>query len=101
MMKCRFFYNINVMARLFTGLAAVFIFGTLAGCAGGNYGTLTWDRELDNKFERYEVLPDHSYYITGGYGAPAAILAIRNDYQLLNTAELWVPVPDVDSEYME
>jgi len=88
--------------KFFKGLAAVFVLVLFAGCvAGGNYGSLAFDRELDNKFESYQVLPDHNYYITGGYNAPAAILAIHGDYQLINDANLWVPVPDVNQTYMQ
>ncbi len=91
----------NNWNRLVTLLAAILALFLLAGCVGGNYGTLKWDRELDNTFASYQVLPDHNYYITGGYSAPAAILAIHNDYQLVNNANLWVPVPDVSSTYMQ
>ena len=59
-----------------------------------------WDRELDDTFASYQVLPDHAYYITGGYGAPAAILAIHKDYQLVNDVNLWVPVPDISPARM-
>jgi hypothetical protein len=101
MMKCRAFDNEKILDGFFKVLAAVFMLVTLVDCAGGNYGTVVWDLELDNKFESYQVLPDHRYYITGGYGAPAAILAIHNDYQLENNANLWVPVPDVNSKHIQ
>lgn len=72
------------------------------GCGGGkNQGTLVLDRELDNTFTSYQVLPDHKYYITGSYTSPSAILAIHNDYQLDNEANMWIPVPKVDSAQME
>lgn len=73
-----------------------------SACAGGkNHGALVLDRELDNIFSSFQVLPDHQYYVTGGYAAPAAILAIHKDYLLDNKANLWVPVPGVDSAQME
>jgi hypothetical protein len=61
---------------------------------------LALDRELDNTFTSFQVLPDHQYYVTGSYAAPAAILAIHKDYQLDNDSNLWVPVPDADSDQM-
>ena len=80
--------------------AAIFALFLLVGCAGGNYGTLDRDRDLDNMFLNYEVLPDHRYYTTGGYDAPNAILAIHRDYELDNPGDLWVAVPNVDSTQM-
>jgi hypothetical protein len=101
MMKQKTLYNVKIPDILSAGLAAVFMLFTLAGCGGGNYGSVVWDRELDDTFESYQVLPEHRYYITGGYGAPSAILAIHNDYQLENSAELWVPVPEVNSSHLK
>jgi hypothetical protein len=86
--------------RIFISVTAVLTFLLVAGCAGGNYGSLDRDRELDNMFLRYEVLPDHNYYATGGYDAPAAILAIHKDYELVNTGNLWVRVPNVNYAQM-
>jgi hypothetical protein len=100
MMKYRVFYNDKTLV-FWAGLAAVFMLFTLSACAAGNSGSLMWDRELDDMFVNYQVLPDHRYYITGGYGAPSAILAIHNDYLLENSANLWVPVPDVNSGHVK
>jgi len=99
-MKYRAFGNEKTLV-FWAGLAAVFMFFSLSACARGNYGSLMWDRELDDTFVNYQVLPDHRYYITGGYGAPSAILALQNDYLLENSANLWVPVPDVDSSHVK
>jgi len=100
-MKCRAFYNEKRLDIFLAGLTGAFMLFSLAACAGGNYGTVEWNRELDDAFVSYQVLPDHRYYITGGYGAPSAILAIHNDYLLENSANLWVPVPDVDSSHVK
>jgi len=100
MMKYRAYYYQKTLAVFIAGLAAVFMLVILAACAPGNYGTLVWDRELDDTFVSYQILPEHRYYITGGYGAPAAILAIHSDYQLENSANLWIPVPDVKSSHV-
>jgi hypothetical protein len=88
------------MNRLTTVLAAFLTLFLIAGCAGGNYGKLDRDRDLDNMFLNYEVLPDHRYYITGGYDWPSAILAIHKDYELENSGNLWVGVPNVNSAQM-
>ena len=87
--------------RSFTLLAALLVLFPLAGCVtGGNYGKFDRDRDLDNMFLNYEVLPDHRYYTNGGYDAPDAILAIHNDYELEDAASLWVPIPNVDNAQM-
>ncbi|UCD66782.1 MAG: hypothetical protein JSW69_03950 [Deltaproteobacteria bacterium] len=81
-------------------LAAILALFLLAGCAGGNFGKLSRDRDLDNMFLNYEVLPDHRYYTTGGYDAPNAIIAIHRDYELDNTGNLWIGIPNVDYTQM-
>jgi len=87
--------------RLSTLLAAILTLFLLIGCAaGGNYGKLDRNRDLDNMFLNYEVLPDHRYYTSGGYDAPDAILAIHKDYELNNSGNLWVPIPNVDYAQM-
>ena len=83
--------------KILTTVAAVLALVLMVACAGGNYGKLRRDRDLDNMFLRYEVLPDHLYYISGGYAKPEAILALHRDYELENTRNLWVYVPNVDS----
>lgn len=100
-MKTLNYYEKRELRGFFKLLAAVFMLVMFAGCAAGNYGTMAWDRELDNTFTSYQVLPGHRYYITGGYSAPAAILAIQNDYELDNDANLWVSVPDVSPSHMQ
>lgn len=92
--------NFSRMKRLVTLLAPFFALFLLVGCAGGNYGKMDRDRDLDNMFLSYEVLPDHRYYTSGGYDAPNAILAIHRDYELDNPGNLWVTIPNVDSGQM-
>ncbi len=86
--------------RLSTLLAAIFMFFLLSACRTGDYGTLERDRDLDNMFLNYEVLPDHHYYVTGGYDWPNAILAIHRDYELDNPGDLWVAFPNMNSGQM-
>jgi hypothetical protein len=90
----------NPRRMVFTLLSAFVVLSLLGGCAGGNYGKIARDRDLDNMFLNYEVLPGHRYYITGGYAWPKAILAIQKDYELENSGNLWVSVPNVDSAQM-
>jgi len=83
--------------NLVSQVAVILALFILAGCAtGANYGKLERNRDLDNMFLRYEVLPDHRYYSTGGFDAPDAILAVHTDYELDNSGDLWRGVPNVD-----
>ncbi|HSG67123.1 MAG TPA: hypothetical protein VK994_00355 [Bacteroidales bacterium] len=83
--------------NLVSQVAVILALFILAGCAtGGNYGKLERNRDLDNMFLRYEVLPDHRYYSTGGFDAPDAILAVHTDYELDNSVNLWRGIPNVD-----
>jgi hypothetical protein len=92
-------YNIlNRQNSLFTLITSTFMLFLLLGCAatGDTYGSLDRDRDLDNMFLDYEVLQDYSYFTSGGYDRPNAILLIHNDYKLDNPGNLWVPIPYVD-----
>jgi len=100
-MMGKMFNTLSKWNRLSTLLAAILTLFLLIGCAaGGNYGKLDRDRDLDNMFLNYEVLPDHRYYTSGGYDAPDAILAIHRDYELDNSGNLWVTIPNVDYAQM-
>jgi hypothetical protein len=99
MMGKNFIY-FNSRFSLLVQLTTFLILLLLAGCASGSYGKLDRDRDLDNMFLNYEVLPDHHYYITGGYTRPTAILAIDKQYELVNAGNLWIGVPNVDSGQM-
>jgi len=79
----------------------IIIFSLLfSGCAGTkNYGTIRYDRELDQMFLSYQVLPDYNYYTSGGYDKPNAILGVHKDYKLVS--DLWQSRPNVDSAQMK
>ncbi len=82
----------DLRSRLSVCLVIPAVLCVLAGCtASGNRRSLQRDRDLDNQFLRYEVVPDHRYYSSGGYDKPNAILGIHKDYELLSN--LWRPVP--------
>ena len=56
----------------------------ISGCAGsGSRGTMKRDQALNQQFLSYQVLPDYTYYFSGGYDKPEAILGIHKDYQLV------------------
>jgi hypothetical protein len=56
----------------------------ISGCAGsGSRGTMQRDQALNQQFLSYQVLPDYTYYFSGGYDKPEAILGIHKDYQLV------------------
>ena len=93
--------SINRWSRLFIFLTSIIALSLLIGCVtGGNYGKTKRDRDLDNMFLRYEVLPDHNYYTSGGYDKPDAILALHKDYELDNTRTYWRSIPNVDYAQM-
>ena len=67
-----------------------------SGCAGTkNYGTFRLDRELEQMFLSYQVLPDYNYYTSGGYDKPSAILGVHKDYQMVT--DFWLSIPNVNS----
>ena len=83
-------------------MAVIISLFLVIGCAtGGNYGKLERNRDLDNMFLKYEVLPDHRYYTTGGFDKPDAILAVHTDYELDNSGNLWRGIPNVDNAQMK
>jgi hypothetical protein len=86
-------------SSLATFAASLIFILILSGCAGGNYGTLQRDRELDRMFLTYQVLPDHNYYTSGGYDKPNAILGIHKDYQMVT--DLWQSIPNVNSAQIQ
>lgn len=89
---------LNKLNGLFLLLASTLTFFLLvsSSLAGGIYGKLDRDRNLDNMFRNYEVMQDYNYFTTGGYDRPNAILLIHKDYKLDNPKNLWVPIPYVD-----
>ena len=92
----------NILSRrnsFITLLVSTLTFFLLASfaAAGGVYGTLDRDRDLDNMFQNFEVMQDYNYFTSGGYDAPSGILLLHKDYELDNPGRLWVPIPYVDN----
>jgi hypothetical protein len=46
------------------------------------YGKLERSRDITNKFETYQILPDHKYYIHGWGTVPYAIIGVQNKFKL-------------------
>ena len=63
-------------------IVAFFLVLALSPAAAFDYGKLQRDRETTRLFQKYEVLPDHTYYTSGQGNIPFAIIGIHNDYTL-------------------
>lgn len=68
------------------GTVCLILFAVCVGCSE-SYGRLQRNREVDQIFKTYQVLPDHKYYYTGPEGRPDAIMGIKNEFTLETT--LW------------
>jgi hypothetical protein len=89
----------RALQKLLLVITIILLF--VSGCASSaNYGTFRRDRELDNMFLSYKVLPDYNYYASGGYDKPNAILGVHKDY-LMVTDVSWRSVPNVSSAQIE
>ena len=54
------------------------------------YGKLKRDRDVNNLFQSYEVLPDYKYFTYGKTDIPYAIIGIQNKYKLRPGS--WQPI---------
>ena len=84
--------------------AGILMIGLLAGCAANqqareNYGTLKLSSEVDQSFQKYQVLPQYKYYFSGSETKPQAIIGINRNYAL--DTRLWQEVPDLSSEQLK
>ena len=52
------------------------------GLPGFKYGKLERDRDINQKFQTYQILPDHKYYTSGRENIPYAIIGVHTDYAL-------------------
>ena len=79
----------NKKLTTFLGLTFLLLFAfavliIISGCAGsGDRGAMKRDQGLNQQFLSYQVLPEYTYYFSGGYDKPNAILGIHEDYQLV------------------
>jgi hypothetical protein len=68
---------IGLIATLFVALtASAFDLPAL------KYGKLKRDPETTNLFQKYDILPNHTYYISGYGNIPYAIIGLQNKYKL-------------------
>ena len=74
----------DLLRTLWLGTAFLLMFCAVAGCSG-SYGRLQRDRDADQIFKTYRVLPNHRYFYTGPEGRPDAIMGIQTDYTLETT----------------
>ena len=84
--------------------AGILMIGLLAGCAANQpaqetYGTLKPSDEVDQIFQKYQVLPEYRYYISGSVTKPQAIIGIVRNYTL--DTRLWQAVTDLTSEQLK
>jgi hypothetical protein len=74
----------SVWTRLIAVAASFTVLIMISSCAGSSsHGTMRRDQALNRQFLSYQVLPDYTYYFSGGYDKPNAILGIHKDYQLV------------------
>ncbi len=72
--------------RISSSAIFIVLLVVIGGCAGsGYYGRLQRNRDADQIFKTYQVLPDHKYYFTGPDGRPDAIMGIQDKYTLETT----------------
>jgi hypothetical protein len=83
-MQSKFLDIGRILARLLAVCTSFTFLLMINGCAGsGSRGTIQRNQELNRQFLSYQVLPDYTYYFSGGYDKPNAILGIHKDYQLM------------------
>jgi hypothetical protein len=66
------------------------ILTVLSGCSMANYGQLRSNKEVTQKFENYQILPNHKYYYRGTYSRPLAVVGIKEQYEL--NSKLWLGI---------
>ena len=84
--------------------AGILIIGLLAGCAANQqaretYGRLKPSSEVNQIFQKYQVLPQYRYYITGSETKPQAIIGIDRNYTLVT--RLWQETTNLTSEQLK
>ena len=77
---------INNIWLIFIGLVCI---PFVLGCSN-NYGRLAVNGDVKSQFEKYQILPDHSYYYSGSKARPRAVIGIHKDYTL--DSKFWNPI---------
>ena len=74
-------------------MLCILILFSSAGCVGSlfkNYGTIIPDRAATNAFEKFQINPNFTYYISGSDAYPNAIIGVDKAYTL--ESDLWKKV---------
>lgn len=78
------------------------------GLPSFKYGKLERDREINQAFQTYRILPNHTYYTSGRGDIPFAIIGVQDEYELrpglwqkieLTTPLLRSWIPKMDNIY--
>ncbi len=75
-------------------LAAAVLILLIAGCAAGTSlraGRIVPDTDVTRSFERYEINPDYTYFISGSDSCPNALMGLKRGISLGDS--LWKPFP--------
>ena len=85
----------------FRALAAasllVVLIATLLGCKSSTYGKLKADRQVLDKFQSYQVLPDHNYYYRGVYSRPMVVAGINQNYDM--NLKMWIAIDPESKDF--
>ena len=84
----------SIRTLVLTSLLGLLL-ATLFGCSASKYGKLTPDKDVQQAFQSYQILPNHKYYYRGVYSRPVAIAGINQNYTM--NLKMWVPI-DAESK---
>jgi len=87
----------NCQINGYAGWIVLIIAMCLSACSA-NYGYLKRSLDASDTFEKFEVLPDYTYYYSGSDFKPNAILGIHKDFSL--RLKLWKKV-DLNSKQLQ
>ena len=74
--------SLFLIGSVSTGNALEFPSLKSLGLPSFKYGRLKRNRDVNQTFENYKILPDHKYYTSGQADIPHAIIGIQNNYKL-------------------
>jgi len=77
--------------RVLSWMLLLFALAALAGCApAGPAGSWQEEPSVRQLFESGRILPDHTYYCLGSFGAPDSVVAVGNQFTL--RSRVWAKV---------
>lgn len=83
-------------------LAVAALILLIAGCAAGpsgRAGRIIPDTDVTQRFERYEINPDYTYFISGSDACPNALMGLKKGISLGDT--LWKPFPATPATFQD